>query len=118
MAGMRRIRASPTSHFYCSKWIQATRRDLHGPRRDPLVVQALPELLKVTGQRGAIFDRQGTRAGRIEATFVESFLILNAAGECVDDFARRAVLVELIGHKIIPGSGAEVFERLSRRGKD
>ena len=69
----------------------------------PLVVQAfrslgLPGSVK---QHLAVKERQ---RGYDEATFVESFVILNAAGgECLDDFERLRAdpgLGELIGHEV------------------
>ena len=51
--------------------------------------------------------------GYDEATMVESFVILNAAGgECLDDFARLredAGLAELLGHEIPSPEAARNF---------
>jgi len=54
-----------------------------------------------------------------EATYVESFLVLNAlGGDCLEDFDRLredAGLGEMLGHELPEsGGGAEVPVRLSR----
>jgi Transposase DDE domain group 1 len=78
----------------------------------PLVVQAfrslgLPGSVK---QHLAVKERQ---RGYDEATFVESFVILNAAGgECLDDFERLRAdpgLGELIGHEVPSPEAARKF---------
>jgi hypothetical protein len=80
----------------------------------PLVVQAfrslgLPGSVK---QHVAVKERQ---RGYDEASFVESFVILNAVGgECVEDFQRLradAGLAELIGRPrgAFSGSGPAIF---------
>ncbi len=78
----------------------------------PLVVQAfrslgLPGSVK---QHVAVKERQ---RGYDEATFVESFVILNAAGgECLDDFEHLradAGLSELIGHEVPSAEAAGKF---------
>src|SRR3989449_6507133 len=78
----------------------------------PLVVQAfrslgLPGSVK---QHLVVKERQ---RGYDEATFVESFVILNAAGgECLDDFAhlRSDVgLAELVGHELPSPEAARKF---------
>src|SRR6266851_5587760 len=82
----------------------------------PLVVQAfrslgLPALVK---EQVRIKERQ---RGYDEATFVESFVILNAVGgECLDDFVRLREdpgLSELVGHALpVSRSGAQLSLRL------
>lgn len=78
----------------------------------PLVVQAFRSL-GVPGsvkQHVKIKERQ---RGFDEATFVESFVILNAVGgECVDDFQRLRDdhgLSELIGHQVPSPEAARAF---------
>ena len=69
----------------------------------PLVVQAFRSL----GLPGSVQEYVAVKErerGYDESTFVESFVILNAAGgECVDDFAHLrsdAGLAELVGHEL------------------
>ena len=78
----------------------------------PLVVQAfrslgLPGSVK---QHLVVKERQ---RGYDEATFVESFVILNAAGgECLDDFERLRAdpgLGQLIGHEVPSPEAARKF---------
>ena len=78
----------------------------------PLVVQAfrslgLPESVK---QHVVVKERQ---RGYDEATFVESFVLLNAAGgECLDDFEHLRAdqgLAEMIGHEIPSSEAARNF---------
>jgi hypothetical protein len=78
----------------------------------PLVVQAfrslgLPGSVK---QHVVVKERQ---RGYDEATFVESFVLLNAAGgECLDDFEHLradAGLSEMIGHEIPSSEAARKF---------
>src|SRR5215470_13818348 len=78
----------------------------------PLVVQAfrslgLPGSVK---QHVVVKERQ---RGYDEATFVESFVVLNAAGgECLDDLERLRAdpgLAELIGHEIPSPEAARKF---------
>ncbi len=78
----------------------------------PLVVQAfrslgLPGSVK---QHVAVKERQ---RGYDEATFVESFVILNAAGgECLDDFEHLRAdvgLSEMIGHEVPSPEAARKF---------
>jgi hypothetical protein len=78
----------------------------------PLVVQAfrslgLPGSVK---QHVAVKERQ---RGYDEATFVESFVVLNAAGgECLDDFERLRAdrgLGELLGHEVPSPEAARKF---------
>ena len=78
----------------------------------PLVVQAFRSLglPKSISERVHVKERD---RGYDEATFVESFVILNAAGgECVDDFQRLrddAGLADLIGHDLPSASAALQF---------
>ena len=78
----------------------------------PLVVQAfrslgLPGSVK---QHLVVKERQ---RGYDEATFVESFVLLNAAGgECLDDFERLRAdpgLEQLIGHEVPSPEAARKF---------
>jgi hypothetical protein len=78
----------------------------------PMVVQAfrsmrLPEAIR---QHVQIKERQ---RGYDEATFVESFVVLNAAGgECLQDFERLredAGLAEMLGHAIPSPEAARKF---------
>src|SRR5258707_12664107 len=78
----------------------------------PLVVQAFRSL----GLPGSVQQHVAVKErerGYDEATFVESFVILNAAGgECLDDFAhlRRDVgLAELVGHELPSPEAARKF---------
>lgn len=80
----------------------------------PLVVQAFRSL-RVPGsvkQHVRVKERQ---RGYDEATFVESFVILNAAGgDCLEDFGRLredAGLAELIGHELPSAEAAWNFLR-------
>jgi len=75
---------------------------LNGPGRDPLWCKRFVPW--AAGQRAATRGVKERERGYDEATFVESFVILNAAGgECLDDFAhlRSDVgLAELVGHEL------------------
>src|SRR2546430_17204329 len=91
---------------------QASRRDADGAGGLPLVVQAfrslgLPGSVK---QHLVVKERQ---RGYDEATFVESFVLLNAAGgECLDDFERLRAdpgLGQLIGHEVPSPEAARKF---------
>src|ERR1700720_4894603 len=69
----------------------------------PLLVQAFRSLgLPASVRRNVSVKRR--ERGYDEATYVESFVILNAAGgECLDDFAHLrsdAGLAELVGHEL------------------
>jgi hypothetical protein len=79
----------------------------------PLVVQALRSLGVPGSMQQHVAVKERERAYD-EATFVESFVILNAAGgECVDNFAHLrsdaglAELVECPGEKRVNGGEAE-----------
>jgi len=78
----------------------------------PLLVQAFRSLgLPASVQRHVrVKERQ---RGYDEATMVESFVVLNAAGgECLDDFARLREdggLAELLGHEIPSPEAARKF---------
>jgi hypothetical protein len=78
----------------------------------PLVVQAFRSL----GLPGSVQQHVAVKErerGYDEATFVESFVILNAAGgECVDDFAQLRSdpgLAELVGHELPSPEAARNF---------
>jgi hypothetical protein len=78
----------------------------------PLVVQAFRSL----GLPQSVKDQVGVKErdrGYDEATFVESFVILNAAGgECGDDFGRLREdpgLAEMVGHELPSPSAALQF---------
>ena len=78
----------------------------------PLVVQAFRSL----GLPGSVkqhVEVKERERGYDEATFVESFVILNAVGgECVDDFAQLRSdpgLAELIGHELPSPEAARKF---------
>ncbi len=78
----------------------------------PLVVQAFRSLgLAASVKQHVVIKERGR--GYDEATFVESFVVLNAAGgECVDDFAHLrddAGLGELIGHELPSPEAARNF---------
>src|SRR5260370_27469540 len=85
---------------------------LHALGGLPLVVQAFRSLglAGSVKQHLAVKERQG---GYDEATFVESFVILNAAGgECLDDFERLRAdpgLGQLIGHEVPSPEAARKF---------
>jgi hypothetical protein len=77
----------------------------------PLVVQAFRSLGLPQSVREQVHVKERER-GYDEATFVESFVILNAAGgECVDDFERLRQdpgLAEMIGHELpSPSAGLQ-----------
>src|SRR5207249_9926135 len=78
----------------------------------PLVVQAFRSL----GLPGSVQQHVAVKErerGYDEATFAESFVILNAgAGECVDDCAHLrgdAGLAELVGHELPSPEAARKF---------
>jgi len=113
MACMRKIeKSSPTEYLYCSSSIQARRRDADragrlNPGGASLRSLGLPGSVK---QHLVVKERQ---RGYDEATFVESFVILNAAGgECLDDFERLRAdpgLGQLIGHEVPSPEAARKF---------
>jgi hypothetical protein len=78
----------------------------------PLLVQTFRSLGLPAAVREHVHIKQRQR-GYDEATFVESFVVLNAVGgECLDDFARLredAGLSELIGHGIPSPEAARQF---------
>ncbi|MGH9451294.1 MAG: IS1380 family transposase [Terriglobia bacterium] len=78
----------------------------------PLVVQTFRSLGLPGSVRGHVQIKERDR-GYDEATFVESFVILNAAGgECVDDFKRLREdpgLKEMIGHELPSAEAARQF---------
>ncbi len=78
----------------------------------PLVVQAFRSLGLPQSVKDHVRVKERER-GYDEATFVESFVILNAAGgECVDDFGRLREdpgLAEMIGHELPSPSAALQF---------
>ncbi len=78
----------------------------------PLLVQAFRSLGLAASVERQVRIKQRQR-GYDEATMVESFVILNAAGgECLDDFARLredAGLAELLGHEIPSPEAARNF---------
>ena len=114
MAGMRKIeRPSPTESPLLFELdpepLQETLTALGGI---PLVVQAFRSL----GLPGSVQQHVAVKErerGYDEATFVESFVLLNAAGgECVDDFAHLRSdpgLAELIGHELPSPEAARKF---------
>jgi hypothetical protein len=78
----------------------------------PLVVQTFRSLgLPASVKRHVQVKERERRYD--EATFVESFVVLNAAGgECLDDFARLredAGLAELVGHPVPSPEAARQF---------
>src|SRR5881409_4069861 len=78
----------------------------------PLLVQAFRSLGLAGSVREHVHVKQRQR-GYDEATFVESFVLLNAAGgECLDDFERLRAdpgLGELIGHEVPSPEAARKF---------
>jgi Transposase DDE domain group 1 len=78
----------------------------------PLVVQAFRSLGLPASVKRYVHVKERER-GYDEATFVESFVLLNAAGgECLDDFSRLREdpgLAELIGHAIPSPEAARHF---------
>ena len=80
--------------------------------RIPLVVQAFRSLGLPKSVREQVRVKERER-GYDEATFVESFVILNdAGGECVDDFGRLRQdpgLAEMIGHELPSPAAALQF---------
>ena len=114
MAGMRKLqRPSPTEAPLLFELdpepLQETLTALGGI---PLVVQAFRSL----GMPGSVQQHVAVKErerGYDEATFVESFVILNAAGgECVDDFAQLRSdpgLAELVGHELPSPEAARNF---------
>ena len=77
----------------------------------PLLVQAFRSLDLPASVRRHMSIKQRER-GYDEATYVESFVILNAAGgECLDDFAhlRKDAIVELVGHEFPSPEAARNF---------
>jgi hypothetical protein len=77
----------------------------------PLLVQAFRSLGLPASVKRNVSVKQRER-GYDEATFVESFVILNAAGgECLDDFAylRKDAVRELVGHDLPSSEAARHF---------
>jgi len=78
----------------------------------PLVVQAFRSLGLPGSMQQHVAVKERER-GYDEATFVESFVILNAAGgECLDDFAHLRSdggLAELVGHELPSPEAARKF---------
>src|SRR2546426_9875733 len=78
----------------------------------PLLVQAFRSLGLAGSVREHVHVKQRQR-GYDEATFVESFVLLNGlGGECLDDFQRLredAGLSELVGHAIPSPTSARQF---------
>lgn len=77
----------------------------------PLLVQAFRSLGLPGSVRRNVSLKQRQR-GFDEATYIESFVILNAAGgECLDDFAylRKDAVSELIGHQLPSPEAARKF---------
>jgi len=78
----------------------------------PLVVQAFRSLGVPESVRRRVQVKERQR-GYDEATFVESFVILNAAGgECLDDFEplrEDEALAEMIGHELPSTAAARKF---------
>jgi len=78
----------------------------------PLVVQTFRSLGLPASVKRHVQVKERER-GYDEATFVESFVVLNAGGgECLDDFARLredAGLAELVGHPIPSPEAARQF---------
>src|SRR5579859_4962461 len=114
MAGMRKIKkASPTESPLLFEFDPKPAEEmLTALGGIPLVVQAfrslgLPGSVK---QHLVVKERQ---RGYDEATFVESFVVLNAAGgECLDDFERLRAdpgLGEMIGHEVPSPEAARKF---------
>jgi hypothetical protein len=77
----------------------------------PLLVQAFRSLGLPASVKRNVSIKQRQR-GWDEATYVESFVILNATGgECLDDFARlrQDAVSELIGHRLPSPEAARKF---------
>lgn len=77
----------------------------------PLLVQAFRSLGLPGSVKRNVSVKQRER-GYDEATYVESFVILNAAGgECLDDFAhlRKDAVGELVGHELPSPEAARNF---------
>jgi hypothetical protein len=77
----------------------------------PLLVQAFRSLGLPGSVKRNVSVKQRER-GYDEATYVESFVILNAAGgECLDDFARlrKDAVGELVGHEMPSPEAARHF---------
>ncbi|MGH9378861.1 MAG: hypothetical protein ACRD1I_08680, partial [Terriglobia bacterium] len=78
----------------------------------PLVVETFRSLRLSESVREQVRVKERER-GYDEATFVESFVVLNAAGgECVDDFKRLRQdpgLAEMIGHELPSAEAARQF---------
>src|SRR5438477_9876831 len=105
MAGMRRMqKPSPTeSPLLFEVDPQPLEETLTALGGIPLVVQAFRSLGLPDSVRQQVRVKERQR-GYDEATFVESFVILNAAGrECLEDFERLRQdpgLAELMGHPL------------------
>src|ERR1700730_13330900 len=105
MAAMRRIeKPSPTeSPLLFELDPEPLQESLTALGGIPLVVQAFRSLGVPASVKQHVEVKERER-GYDEATFVESFVLLNAAGgECVDDFAHLRSdpgLAELIGHEL------------------
>src|SRR5947209_8232741 len=114
MAGMRRMpKPSPTeSPLLFEVDPQPLEEALTALGGIPLVVPAFRSLGLPGSVQQHVTVKERER-GYDEATFVESFVILNAAGgECVDDFAHLrsdAGLAELVGHELPSPEAARKF---------
>ena len=114
MAGMRRMpKPSPTeSPLLFEVDPKPLEESLTALGGIPLVVQAFRSLGLPGSVRQHVAVKERER-GYDEATFVESFVILNAAGgECVDDFAHLRSdrgLAELVGHELPSPEAARKF---------
>src|SRR6266699_1626027 len=91
---------------------QASRRDDDRAGR-PTTGGASISFSGITRQCEATPGREERQRGYDEATFVESFVVLNAAGgECLDDFERLRAdpgLGQLIGHEVPSPEAARKF---------
>ena len=100
MSPMTQKRPSPTQQGLGLEYDEGgTEQSITALAGIPLLVQAFRSLgLPASVQRN-VWIKQRER-GYDEATYVESFVILNAAGgECLDDFAhlRKDAIGELVG---------------------
>jgi Transposase DDE domain group 1 len=112
MSAMTQKRLSPTQQGLGFDYEEGrTEQTITALAGIPLLVQAFRSLGLPASAKRNLSIKQRER-GYDEATYVESFVILNAAGgECLDDFAhlRKDAIGELVGHELPSPEAARNF---------
>jgi hypothetical protein len=112
MMPMRANRPSPTQQPLGFEYDEGhTEQNITALAGIPLLIQAFRSLGLPASVKRNVSVKQRER-GFDEATYVESFIILNAAGgECLDDFAhlRQDAVGELVGHDLPSPEAARNF---------